>query len=73
VRLFPEATLHIAREEPSNSFHYERLGGIDAPNIPNLIEIGYLPDKEKFVGIGKTERKNSIGSNLLASIFSKTF
>ena len=47
-------TLHLSREEPSNSFYYERLDDIDAPNVPSIVEIGYLPEKEQFVSIGKT-------------------
>ena len=49
-------TLHLSREEPSNSFYYERLDNITAPNVPSIVEIGYLPEKEQFVSIGKTER-----------------
>lgn len=51
-------TLHLSREEPSNSFYYERLDNITAPNVPSIVEIGYLPEKEQFVSIGKTGRPN---------------
>ena len=41
--------LHIAREEPPNSFHYERLDNLHSPNIPSLREIGYEVHKGRFV------------------------
>lgn len=44
-----EVSLHIAREEPPGSYHYERLENIVAENIPNLREIAYDPDRERFV------------------------
>ena len=44
-----DVTLHLAREEPPNSFFYERLEQIDSPNVPNLAEIGYEMSKERFV------------------------
>ena len=49
-------TLHLSREEPSNSFYYERLDNITAPNVPSIAEIGYLAGKEQFISIGKTGR-----------------
>lgn len=52
-------TLHLSREEPSNSFYYERLDNITAPNVPSIVEIGYLPEKEQFISIGKTGRAKS--------------
>ena len=42
-------TLHIAREEPPNSYRYERLEQIIAPNVPVFFEIGYEMSKERFV------------------------
>ena len=44
-----DVTLHLAREEPPNSFSYERLEYIEAPNVPNLTEVGYEMSKERFV------------------------
>ena len=44
-----DVTLHVAREEPPNSFSYERLEYIQSANVPNLIEIGYEMSKERFV------------------------
>ncbi len=42
-------TLHLAREEPRNSFNYVRLEQIQSENVPNLAEIGYEMPKERFV------------------------
>lgn len=44
-----DATLHVAREDPPKSYRFERLDRIDAPNLPNLLEIGYEMSKERFV------------------------
>ncbi len=44
-----DVTLHIAREEPANSFYYERLEQVQSKNVPNLCEIGYEMTKERFV------------------------
>ena len=42
-------TLHVAREEPQNSFNYERLEQITGSSVPELVEIGYEMSKERFV------------------------
>ena len=44
-----DVTLHVAREEPAGSFHYERLEHIKSPNVPDLAEVGYEMSKERFV------------------------
>ena len=44
-----DVTLHLAREEPPNSFYYERLEHIQSPNVPSLAEVGYEMAKERFV------------------------
>ena len=44
-----DVTLHVAREEPAGSFHYERLEYIESPNVPDLVEVGYEMSKERFV------------------------
>ena len=49
-------TLHVAREEPMNSYHYERLEDIEAEDIPNIVEVGYAITKERFVIRPKTAR-----------------
>ena len=42
-------TLHVSREEPANSYNYERLENIPALNVPDLFEIGYEIAEEGFV------------------------
>ena len=42
-------TLHVAREDPPNSYHYERLENLQTTNVPDLVEIGYEMSKERFV------------------------
>ena len=49
-------TLHIAREEPLNSYYYERLENIEMKNIPDIVEIGYAITKERFVIRPKNKR-----------------
>ncbi len=46
-----DVTLHIARENPVGSFHYERLSVLShsQSNIPNIIEIGYKQKNERFI------------------------
>ena len=71
-------TLHLSREEPSDSFHYERLDNITAPNVPNIVEIGYLPEKEQFVSIGKTGSSNldkieKIGKDFFDQVLKRHF
>lgn len=46
-------TLHVAREEPSDSYNYERLEGISGRNVPNILEIGYEMVKEQFIVRGR--------------------
>ena len=44
-----EVTLHVAREEPPGSFHYERLEYMQSTNLPDVVEVGYEMTKERFV------------------------
>ena len=44
-----DVTIHVAREEPPNSFNYERLEYIESTNVPDLVEVGYEMSKERFV------------------------
>lgn len=44
-----DVTLHLSREEPSGSYYYERLENISAPNVPQLIELGYHAKDEGFI------------------------
>ncbi len=41
-------TLHLAREEPMNSYHYEPIEYIEDRYIPNIVEVGYEIKKERF-------------------------
>jgi len=53
MRRQSDVTLHISRELPPGSFHYERLDAITAPNVPNVFEIGYKADDETFIVRGQ--------------------
>ena len=64
-----DVTLHIAREEPPNSFHYERLELIKSPNVPNLAEVGYEMSKERFV----VKSRNGRPSRSRVEDFTKQF
>lgn len=56
LRKATDVTLHISREMPPGSFFYERLDAIGAPNVPNLVEIGYQQTAEEFTVRGKDNR-----------------
>lgn len=70
-------TLHLAREDPPGSYYYERLDGISAPNVPDLREIGYDMNKEKFVFRGvrsaRTGRVEELGRTFFEDVLSKHF
>lgn len=73
-----DVTLHIAREEPPNSFHYERLEQIQAPNVPGLAEVGYEISGEHFVvgmcnGHTKVSRVEEFTKRLFDEIVAKHF
>jgi len=57
-----QVTLHIAREEPPDSFNYERLEHIRSDNVPELAEVGYDMSKERFVvrGLGNRTRMTGL-------------
>ena len=48
LRTTCDVTLHVAREEPSQSYWYERLSSLEADNIPRLSEIGYKIKDEEY-------------------------
>ena len=52
-----EVAIQIAREEPAGSYYYVQLWRINAPNRPNLTEIGYQVHEERFVARGFDNRK----------------
>ena len=73
-----DVTLHVAREEPANSFNYERLDHIGAPNVPNVHELGYKPDIESFVARGsggnlKEAKLEKLGRLFFKEVIDKHF
>ena len=71
-------TLHVAREEPANSYNYERLDNLFEPNVPNLVEIGYEISKERFVlrkknGRPSIGRVEEFGKQFFEDVVSKQF
>lgn len=65
-----EVTLHAAREEPENSYNYERLELIQASNVPSILEIGYKPKAEIFIA---RERGNHLSTGKIEEIGRKFF
>ncbi len=59
-----DVTLHLSREEPAGSFQYEFLDQVTAPNVPNIVEIGYNPKSEAFVvrGVDSRVREEKVDS-----------
>ena len=73
-----DVTLHVAREEPPNSFHYERVEYIQSTNIPSLAEIGYEMSKESFVvrmrnGRPRTDRIEKFTKVFFEEVVAKHF
>ncbi|NKC12082.1 MAG: hypothetical protein GKR94_07725 [Gammaproteobacteria bacterium] len=73
-----DVTLHVAREDPPNSYHYERLDTITAPNVPDLVEIGYSMSEERFMVRGKSNnidsgRVEEFGRRFFEDVVSKHF
>lgn len=73
-----DVTLHVSREEPSGSFHYERLDALSAPNVPSFVEIGYKCDDEAFVvraknGNVRAEKVESVCRRFIQEIVEKHF
>lgn len=68
-----DVTLHVAREEPPGSFFFERLERLNAPNVPDLLEVGYLPSPERFVGryrgdVVRRDKIEAIGSSFIEDV-----
>jgi Fic family protein len=71
-----DVTLHIAREEAP--YFYARTADITAPNVPNLVEVGYVPSQEQFfvrykdggVQLGRIEE---IGKRFISEIVQMHF
>jgi hypothetical protein len=72
-----DVTLHVAREEPSGSWNYNRLEYISAPNVPDLRELGYIAKDEQFISreVGSTVRGKieGIGRKFFDNVISKHF
>ena len=73
-----DVTLHISREEPPGSFHYEKLDALSAPNVPSFAEIGYKFDEEAFVvraknGNTRTEKVESVSRRFIQEVVEKHF
>ena len=73
-----DVTLHVAREEPPSSFNYDRLDTITAPNVPDLVEIGYEMSQERFVarrrnGLVTPGRIEDFGKQIFDGIVYKHF
>ncbi len=64
-----DVTLHISREEPPGSFRYERLDAISAPNVPNILEIGYKAAEERFIVRGANNAIRSEKIDILCRKF----
>ena len=71
-------TLHVAREEPENSYNYERLDSLAMPNVPDLVEVGYEISKERFVlqkrnGRSSISRVEEFGKQFFEDVVNKHF
>ncbi|MCW5729216.1 MAG: Fic family protein [Alphaproteobacteria bacterium] len=64
-----DVTLHVAREEPPGSFKYNRLDELSAPNVPNLVEIGYDAKQESFVSRTKAGKLSQTKIEILCRHF----
>lgn len=70
IRKCTDITLHIAREDPPNAYRYILLEEISAPNVPEVVEIGYSSKQEQFV---VRERNNDKIKTIKADDVSKQF
>lgn len=73
-----DVTLHVAREEPPNSFNYERLDGIQSSSVIDLAEIGYEMPRERYVirtrsGRVRTSRVEEFIKRFFEDIMEKHF
>ena len=65
-----DVTLHVAREEPPNSYHYEKLEYVSTANVPDLVEIGYESVQGTFRRAhAQTVARVSVASKTSASGF----
>ena len=73
-----DVTLHVSREDPPGSFHYERLDNISTQNVPNTVEIGYNTKSEAFVAKGvdsrvREEKVDKICRQFIQEVVEKNF
>jgi Fic family protein len=73
-----DVTLHVSREDPPGSFHYERLDNISAPNVPNTVEIGYNAKDEAFIVRGvdsrvREEKVDKVCRQFIQEVVEKNF
>lgn len=68
-RLGVDVALHLSREEPVGSFNYVSLDQITAPNVPNIVEIGYNQASEAFVVRGVDSRLREEKVDALCRLF----
>ncbi len=73
-----DVTLHVSREEPAGSFHYEKLDQLNFPNVPNLVEVGYKSKAEEFVvrerqNTKKTGKIEAIGRHFFEEVIEMHF
>ncbi len=73
-----DVTLHVAREEPPDSYNYARLDSLSASNAPDCVEIGYQMAQERFVarrrnGRVTTDRIEVLGKQIFEAILYRHF
>lgn len=78
MRREADVTLHISREDPSGSFHYERLDTLTAPNVPSIVEVGYKAADEVFIVRGRNnathpEKVDSLCRKFVQEVIEKHF
>ena len=78
MRTKTDVTLHIAREEPEGSYRYQRLEMIEDITKPLFVEIGYRPDKERFIAktnksSARMEKIDDIGRKFFEDVINNHF
>lgn len=73
-----DVTLHISREEPVGSAHYEKIDILSAPNVPSFVEIGYQSDEEVCVvrtksGGTHSEKSEAVCRKFITAVIEKHF
>ena len=73
-----DVTLFIAREEPINSYHYERLDFLNAPDVPQIAELGYDMKGEQFIartrqGAVQVDKIERIGQQFMEEVIDVHF